>query len=139
MQKLFKSIFFWDFITSNNAILDTNIAGCALFVFVKSSSGPWKIIFDKGSFNILSASISAFKIKDVTLDEVKKHNKETDAWIVIDDNVYNITDYIDKHPGGKESILKYAGKDATKAFYQIHEKYMLDDLKAIGKIKLIIL
>ena len=80
-------------------------------------------------------STDLFKIKKITLDEVKKHNKETDAWMVIDNKVYDVTKYMDKHPGGKEAILRYAGKDATKAFYQIHEKYMLDDLKVIGIIK----
>ena len=53
--------------------------------------------------------------------------------MAIDDNVYNVTDYMNKHPGGKEAILRYAGKDATEAFYQIHERYMLDELKIIGK------
>ena len=52
MQKLLKSIFFLDFITSNIAILDIKIAGWALFVFNKSSSGPLKIMLDKEIFMI---------------------------------------------------------------------------------------
>jgi len=68
-------------------------------------------------------------LQNITVNELKKHNKLTDAWIVIDNKVYDVTNYIDKHPGGKNSILRHAGTDATKAFYQIHESYMLDDLK----------
>ena len=41
-------------------MLDINIAGWALFVFFNSSSGPLKIMLDKGSFNILSASSKIF-------------------------------------------------------------------------------
>ncbi|XP_063989124.1 cytochrome b5-like [Diachasmimorpha longicaudata] len=53
-----------------------------------------------------------------TLEEVACHNGklETGLWIVIKDTVYDVTEYIDKHPGGQELILEYAGKDATSAF-----------------------
>ena len=70
-----------------------------------------------------------------SIKEVKRHNTIEDCWLIAHNKVYDVTKYMDKHPGGKEAILKYAGKDATEAFYQIHEKYMLDDLKAIGIIQ----
>ncbi len=91
-------------------------------------------------FNTLINLLSKIKLpnisvgrKSITADELAKHNNENDAWMAIDDNVYNVTDYMNKHPGGKEAILRYAGKDATEAFYQIHEKYMLEELKIVGK------
>lgn len=28
----------------------------------------------------------------------------------------DVTSFLDKHPGGASTIIKYAGKDATKAF-----------------------
>ena len=55
--------------------------------------------------------------------------------MAIDDKVYDVTKYINEHPGGKEAIIRYIGKDATKAFYQIHEKYMLEKLPIIGIYK----
>lgn len=67
--------------------------------------------------------------KKITKEELSKHNKAGDVWIAIDNNVYDVSDYVDKHPGGSESIMRYAGMDATSAFYQIHEKYMLDPIK----------
>jgi cytochrome b involved in lipid metabolism len=49
------------------------------------------------------------------MGDVANHNTSSDAWIVIDNNVYNITDWIPKHPGG-EIILRGIGKEATELF-----------------------
>lgn len=69
------------------------------------------------------------KMKEYTMEEVKKHNKKTDAWIVIDGKVANVTDWIPKHPGG-DIIMKGVGKDATQLFHGIgHDKYALKMLK----------
>jgi monoamine oxidase len=58
--------------------------------------------------------------KKFTMQEVKKHNKKSDAWLVINNKVYNVTNWIDKHPGGK-IIMKGVGKDATQLF--LHYKH----------------
>jgi cytochrome b involved in lipid metabolism len=55
----------------------------------------------------------------LTLEEVAKHSSPTDCWIVLEDCVYNITDYIKQHPG-KDKILLGAGKDATELFKKYH-------------------
>ena len=44
------------------------------------------------------------------------HNTNTDCWIIIDDIVYDVTAYIEKHPAGSEIIMNYAGKDASEEF-----------------------
>uniref|UniRef100_A0A7S0RTG4 Cytochrome b5 heme-binding domain-containing protein n=1 Tax=Chlamydomonas leiostraca TaxID=1034604 RepID=A0A7S0RTG4_9CHLO len=67
-----------------------------------------------------SKKVKEFNI--YTKEEVAKHNKHDDAWIIVQDarskvwKVYDITDYIDEHPGG-DSILKNVGRDATEGFY----------------------
>jgi cytochrome b involved in lipid metabolism len=58
------------------------------------------------------------KQKIYTMAEVAKHNKKTDAWIVIDGIVADITNWIPKHPGG-DIIMKGVGKDASKLFHSI--------------------
>ena len=45
-----------------------------------------------------------------------KHDHKNDAWVVVDDTVYNVTKFKDRHPGGIEVIMDRAGKDATKTF-----------------------
>jgi cytochrome b involved in lipid metabolism len=51
-----------------------------------------------------------------TLADVAKHNKPSDCWLAIRGAVYNVTNYVDLHPGGADLILMYCGKDATQAY-----------------------
>lgn len=51
-----------------------------------------------------------------TFQEVAKHSSPSSLWIVINNHVYDVTEFIYKHPGGMEVILEFAGMDATGAF-----------------------
>ncbi|GAB2265607.1 hypothetical protein Dimus_000647 [Dionaea muscipula] len=48
--------------------------------------------------------------------EVSLHNKRTDCWIIIKDKVYDVTSYVEEHPGG-DAILVHAGDDSTEGFF----------------------
>ncbi|GIX99245.1 cytochrome b5 [Caerostris darwini] len=52
-----------------------------------------------------------------TLSEVASHCNHNDCWVVIEDNVYDITSFLDTHPGGFDVLMEHAGRDATVAFY----------------------
>eukprot|EP01039_Chlorochromonas_danica_P009798 gene9798-10836_t len=62
------------------------------------------------------------ELKAYTAEEVAKHNKDTDCWIIVgnDENggpkVYDVTKYLDKHPAGDKAIMEYAGENADMAF-----------------------
>lgn len=49
-------------------------------------------------------------------EEIGRHNTENDCWIVINNDVYDVTNYMNTHPGGTGQIIPYCGKDATNAF-----------------------
>lgn len=49
------------------------------------------------------------KVRTYTWDEISKHNKENDCWVVINGAVCDVTQWIPDHPGGKMVILSYAG------------------------------
>jgi len=55
------------------------------------------------------------KKSSFSLSDVAKHNNENDCWLVIDGKVYDVTSYIEKHPGGGV-IANYCGQEATEAF-----------------------
>ena len=57
--------------------------------------------------------------KTIKLSEVQKHNTDESCWFVINDKVYNVSDFFDEHPGGKDFLMKYAGDDATFEFYDV--------------------
>ncbi|XP_060811663.1 cytochrome b5 reductase 4 isoform X2 [Bombus pascuorum] len=56
----------------------------------------------------------------VTLSELATHNKRNDAWIAIRGIVFNVTRYMDFHPGGVNELMRGVGKDATKLFENVH-------------------
>ena len=78
--------------------------------------------------------------KQISMDEVAKHNKLESAWLVIADDVYDVTKFVKYHPGGAKVMvrqtsqkekpsfdlnffnyqMKFAGKDATDVFYSLH-------------------
>lgn len=53
----------------------------------------------------------------ISADEVALHNTATDCWTHISGQVYDITEYVPRHPGG-ESILAACGADGTSLFTQ---------------------
>jgi L-lactate dehydrogenase (cytochrome) len=52
--------------------------------------------------------------------EVAKHNSRESCWVIIKGKVYDVTDFLDEHPGGSSIILRYGGKDATAEYDPIH-------------------
>lgn len=58
--------------------------------------------------------------KELTVVEVAKHNVPTDCWSVVNGKVYDLTQFVNKHPGGAKNIELMCGKDGTSAFTGQH-------------------
>lgn len=56
-----------------------------------------------------------------TMAQVKANNTAKSCWSIIDGYVYNLTNWINSHPGGSGAILFLCGTDGTNAFKAQHE------------------
>lgn len=58
--------------------------------------------------------------RQFSFDEVELHNSEHDCWVVLGPiggkKVYDITAFLEDHPGGPELLLDLAGQDAHEEF-----------------------
>jgi len=77
-------------------------------------------------------------MEGVPLSEVKKHNHRTDCWCVINGKVYDLSSFVDSHPGGPNPILSWAGRDASKTWNLIHKPAWLaqyaDKFECLGSL-----
>ena len=70
-----------------------------------------------------------------SLEEVQKHSKNLTStppsyWIVIHNKVYDVTTWLDDHPGGDEILMDNSGTDATEPWEDIGHS-----TEARGKMK----
>jgi cytochrome b involved in lipid metabolism len=76
--------------------------------------------------------------RSYTMCQIRRHNNiDQSVWIVADDTVYDVTSYIQHHPGGMECILKKAGgKHNCRRDLQFHSQrgQQLFNKYAIGKV-----
>ncbi len=55
-----------------------------------------------------------------TLAQVALHSNATSCWAAVNGGVYDLTAWINQHPGGKQAILSLCGKDGSAAFNDQH-------------------
>jgi cytochrome b involved in lipid metabolism len=55
-----------------------------------------------------------------TLADVAKHKDASSCWTTVNGGVYDVTSWIDQHPGGRDAILSLCGKDGSAAFNGQH-------------------
>lgn len=58
--------------------------------------------------------------KTFTRTQVEEHSKSSSCWTTINKNVYDLSDWIAKHPGGDSAIVSICGKDGSSAFNNQH-------------------
>lgn len=86
-----------------------------------AGGGTNKSALSGGSYEDIPAgatTAAAGQVLDLT--EVAKHNTEQDCWVVVNNQVLDVTKFLPDHPGGALAILTFAGKDATEEFNMIH-------------------
>jgi len=73
----------------------------------------------------------------ITREEVAKHTKKDDCWVIVNGAVLDVTKFLKDHPGGVDSIMLFAGKDASEEFNMLHEANVIEKYAPyviIGKV-----
>ncbi|KAM5451829.1 Osmotic growth protein [Microsporum audouinii] len=88
----------------------------------------------------VAADVANFKVpeKEFTMEEVAKHNKKDDLWIVVKGVVMDVTNWLDEHPGGAQALFSHMGRDATEEFEMLHDDEVIPKYAAgvvIGRVK----
>ena len=60
------------------------------------------------------------------MEEISKHDHAQDCWIVVYGGVYDLTAFVEGHPGGAASILPLCATDASDIFSSIHSPSLLE-------------
>ncbi|KAJ5815260.1 hypothetical protein N7474_007037 [Penicillium riverlandense] len=77
--------------------------------------------------------------KSFTPADVASHNSaDNGLYIIVDSSVYDVTEFINEHPGGAKILKRVAGKDASKQFWKYHNESVLKKYAPklkIGEVK----
>lgn len=77
-------------------------------------------------------------MKSITSTELARHKSRESCWLAVHGKVYNVTPFLDEHPGGAGLLLKSSGGDATSAYESIHNPELitntLSDEALLGEI-----
>lgn len=79
------------------------------------------------------------KLKEYFVEEVSTHNTMSSVWLIISDEVFDVTKFLADHPGGTQPIMNMAGKESTDSFMNSHSikaKELINNYKT-GFIKTI--
>lgn len=79
-----------------------------------------------------------WKLPEFTWEEIRKHTDAKSCWCVIHGLVYDLTKFLDYHPGSSHVLLEVAGEDATEGFeevgHSLQSRVMADDY-LVGRLK----
>ncbi|ELU12236.1 hypothetical protein CAPTEDRAFT_190853 [Capitella teleta] len=59
------------------------------------------------------------EVKVIRMSDVSVHSEADSCWMVVNDNVYDITQFLREHPGGEDVLLEHGGRDATEPFKEV--------------------
>lgn len=94
-----------------------------LIVFNVTREDKGQISTNQSTSPPISSQSDSIKSEDIqgsaklTKTEVAQHNSANDCWTIIENKVYDISDYISRHPGG-DVIVQTCGTDGTTLFTQ---------------------
>ncbi|CAK9087230.1 Acyl-lipid (9-3)-desaturase (BoDes6) [Durusdinium trenchii] len=75
---------------------------------------------------IIARKREEYKGRTVTWAEVNKHSARDDLWIVCEGKVFDVTKFVERHPGGWRPIVHMSDRDATDVMNEFHPAAVFD-------------
>jgi cytochrome-b5 reductase len=69
------------------------------------------VILQHGRFLKVLKAKNLIEMPFITAAQVSSHSKNNDCWIIIHGKVYDVTKFLQDHPGGEDVLLDLAGSD----------------------------
>lgn len=99
------------------------IAGLGLYAFIQFGK-PSPTVLPVGTVpevtntnaNVGTNTNAPVTTTGYTIAQVSTHASIQDCWLLIDNKVYDVTSFINEHPGGSQMITNWCGQEATQAF-----------------------
>jgi cytochrome b involved in lipid metabolism len=88
----------------------------------QEDSSAIEVVDEDESEKVENIEIIQETVTTINMEELKKHNTNEDCWVVYDKIVYDVTDFLNVHPGGEQAISRYCGtsEDFEQAFHAKH-------------------
>lgn len=80
------------------------VISAALYIGLATEWFCWAV---RDSLQISRSSQSHAMLSE---KEVAEHASRKSCWVIIEGQAYDLTDFLDEHPGGSDVILRYAGR-----------------------------
>ena len=99
----------------------TAVLAAGLINYDKSKSGggsaPTQAVTDSGAVKggASNSGVAAAKLV-LSMAELAKHNSAQSCWLLVSGKIYDVTNFINLHPGNAQTILSSCGQDATRAY-----------------------
>ena len=98
------------------ALVGAGLMGAGSFWWV--SVGSFPVLLEAGSTPPAGKKVLR---TEIPMSEVEKHNNpDGDLWVVINDQVWDLSDFIESHPGGEDPLKRAAGRDGSALFNSLH-------------------
>lgn len=81
------------------------------------AEASWAGTFEQARIPIASEQA---RLQPISMVEVARHATPEDCWSVVNGDVYDLTDFIARHPAGSAAVIEMCGIDATNDFMDEH-------------------
>lgn len=97
-------------------ILVIFLIGCVYIILNNSKT----VVTQTTQIPVQNNASTTIITKQYTMADIAKHADATSCWSTVDGKVYDLTAWIDQHPGGSGAILSMCGVDGSSAFNDKH-------------------